>query len=283
MLQAKLGDWDDASVHRRSRLSHIVRRQQRPDAGWVEVPINLEVWHLEEPLPSPSEQLDQLIIFVGDSQPSAAESAPVSPYRICAWIGARIKRGTPDNGFGWLVAQAPTKALLEDRGTQDGMALLRLRLEGWERYESLKRGRVESRNVLMAMKFNDPELDQVVEECFRPAVHRAGFNLRVLTDNQPAGLIDNQLRVALRTSRFIVADVTHGSNGAYWEAGYVEGMSRPVIYTCREAEWEEQKVHFDTNHLVTILWDVANLQRAATQLTATIRATLPEEAKMTDD
>lgn len=111
---------------------------------------------------------------------------------------------------------------------------------------------------------------------------RAGFELRLLTDGQPAGLIDDQLRVALRTSRFVIADLTHANNGAYWEAGFAEGLGRPVIYTCRKKEWDERKSHFDTNHLVTIIWDPEKLQDAANHLTATIRATLLSEAKMTD-
>jgi hypothetical protein len=51
----------------------------------------------------------------------------------------------------------------------------------------------------------DPELQNVVEQCFKPAVGRAGFELRLITDGQPAGLIDDQLRVALRNSRFVLA------------------------------------------------------------------------------
>ena len=135
----------------------------------------------------------------------------------------------------------------------------------------------------MAMKFDDPELDSVVATCFVPAVQKAGFELRTLRDAQPCGVIDDQMRVALRNSRFVLADLTHGNHGAYWEAGFAEGLGRPVIYTCRRHEWEAQRTHFDTNHLVTIVWDPANLKPAEEQLIATIRATLPSEATMEND
>jgi nucleoside 2-deoxyribosyltransferase len=79
-----------------------------------------------------------------------------------------------------------------------------------------------------------------------------------------------------------LADLTHGSKGAYWEAGFAEGLGRPVIYTCRKQEWDANKSHFDTSHLNTIIWDPENLRDAGTRLTATIRATLPAEANMTD-
>lgn len=280
-LQSKLGDWDEQSVHRRSRLSHIIRRQQRKDGGYVQMPLDgsIEDWRLDDPLPTPAEQLDYLIIAIGDHQPSPAESARQSPAALSAEIGATITKSTPNAGLGWLLDQLDTKRFIERR--TDG-PLLRLTMDGWLRHSALKRGRIESRRVLMAMQFNDPDLNLVVESTFRPAVKRTGFELRLITDRQPAGLIDDQLRVALRTSRFIIADLTHGNPGAYWESGFAEGLGRPVIYTCREAEWRNQKSHFDTNHLVTVIWSADKLTEAASKLTAIIRATLPEEASMTD-
>lgn len=137
----------------------------------------------------------------------------------------------------------------------------------------------------MAMKFNtpglnDPQLAQLFDK-LQPAVKQSGFELYTLIDG-PAGVIDDQLRVALRTSRFVVADLTYASRGAYWEGGFAEGLGRPVIYTCRQKEWDEEKTHFDTNHLRTVVWDPAKWDEATTKLTAIIRATLPEEATMTD-
>ena len=263
-------------------LSHIIRRQQRTDASWVQVPLDLETWHLELPLPSPLEQLERLIVTVGDSQPSHAEAAPMPADALSALIGTMITRKSPHAGLGWLLEQQEAQNLLELRGRERGTIILRLSMDGWRRYEALKRAQVKTRIVLMAMEFNDKELDRVVRDCIAPAIKRAGFDLRPLDKNQPAGLIDDQLRVALRTSRFVVADLTHGNNGAYWEAGFAEGLSRPVIYTCRKKEWDERKTHFDTNHLRTIIWDPDNLSDAAERLTATVRATLPAEAKMTD-
>lgn len=104
---------------------------------------------------------------------------------------------------------------------------------GWTRYRELSSARVTSRYAFMAMKYNDAELDGIVRMWFAPAVMATGFELRRLDENQPAGLIDDQLRVAIRTSRFLICDVTHGNRGAYWEAGFAEGLGKPVIYTCR--------------------------------------------------
>ena len=96
-------------------------------------------------------------------------------------------------------------------------------------------------------------------------------------------MIDNQLRAAIIGSRFLISDLTYGNQGAYWEAGFAEGLGLPVIYTCKAASWAASKTHFDTNHMVTIVWDPGNPMTASNELTATIRATLRAEAKQTDD
>jgi nucleoside 2-deoxyribosyltransferase len=121
-------------------------------------------------------------------------------------------------------------------------------------------------------------MDQVLQNCFKPAVAQTGFELRALNETQPAGLIDNQIRAAIRRARFVVADLTHDNNGAYFEAGFAEGTGVPVIYTCERIKFEAKKTHFDTNHMVTIPWHVDALEEAGHNLTATIRATFPAAA-----
>jgi hypothetical protein len=78
-------------------------------------------------------------------------------------------------------------------------------------------------------------------------------------------------------------DLTHGSPGAYWEAGFGEGLGRPVVYTCEKSAWEKQGTHFDTNHLTHIIWDPNDLTEAQNRLVATIWATFRADAKQTDD
>jgi len=73
--------------------------------------------------------------------------------------------------------------------------------------------------------------------------------------------------------------------GAYWEAGYAEGLGKHVIYTCKKTVFkdEKKKPHFDTNHHLTVLWDSDCPKEAAARVKNTIRATLPGEAKMSDE
>ncbi|WP_294537563.1 hypothetical protein [uncultured Rhodoblastus sp.] len=271
------------SVHRRSVFSHRLRRMQPRDGRVLDIyETTFQSLRLEDPLPNVAEQADSLVLWIGERQITPPVLLHVSQAELSAWIGAAIVRPGAYDGLWWLIRQPEVKNFLEPSSSSDGVFRAGLNFAGWRRFEELRRLRIESRAAFMAMKFGDDDLTQMVDNSFRPAVQRAGFDLRLLTDGQPAGLIDDQMRVVIRTSRFVIADLTHANNGAYWEAGFAEGLGRPVIYTCRKKEWDERRVHFDTNHLVTVIWDSDQPDAASAKLAATIRATLPDEARMND-
>jgi len=163
-----------------------------------------------------------------------------------------------------------------------GQAQATLSFTGWEYYEQLAKGSAVYRKGFMAMKFGDPSLESMLANVFRPAAAKAGFDLFKLDDVPKAGLIDDRLRVEIQASDFVVADLSHDNLGAYWEAGYAEGLGKPVIYTCERAKFDATKTHFDTNHHLTIVWDASSPDEAGNALKATIRATLPHIAKQSD-
>jgi nucleoside 2-deoxyribosyltransferase len=270
---------------RRSLMSHTLRRMQLPQNKHLRIigSDELPSFWSDGRLPTPLEQADKFILWLGDNQETPSTWALTTAPTIAATIGIALMPGGDSQGWGWLHSQLERRGLylLTDGG--GGQVRLMLTMHGWERYEQLRKQRLESRIAFMAMKFNDVALDRAVRDCFKPAVVRAGFELRVLTDQQAAGLIDDQIRAALLSARFVVADLTHGSHGAYWEAGFAEGRGIPVIYTCEIGAWEKNKPHFDTNHLLTILWDPNDLKKAENALASTVRATLRAEAKQTDE
>lgn len=84
----------------------------------------------------------------------------------------------------------------------------------------------------MAMPFGDDRLNQVFT-AFKTAVADMGFDLRRIIDAPPPGLIDDRLRVEIRKSRFMICELTNSNPGAYWEAGFAEGLAKTL------ARWEE--------------------------------------------
>jgi hypothetical protein len=267
-------------------MSHTLRRMQLPDDKHLRQISDDELptfWRNER-LPTPQKLADNLILWIGDNQETPFRSASIDRSAIAAWIGLPISLPNDTDGRVWLHTQLDVKSLYQAGAVRQGRILdLKLSMYGWEIYEQLKHTEIASRTAFMAMKFNQSDVNRAVESCFRPAVRRTGFELRVLTHGQPAGSIDDQLRAGIVASRFVIADLTHGSPGAYWEAGFGEGLGRPVIYTCEKTAWEEQGTHFDTNHLTTIIWDPDDLEKAQDRLTATIRATFRADAKQTDE
>ena len=162
--------------------------------------------------------------------------------------------------------------------------MARLTFRGWERYEELQRSISDSRKAFMAMRFGDEKLDRFFKKCLKPAVEQTGFDLRRLDEEPKAGSIDNRLRVEIRTSRFLIADLTENNLGAYWEAGFAEGLGKPVFYTCEKSFFDKNKgTHFDTRQHFTVIWEGENFDEAVKEIKTAIRATLPADAKMEDE
>ncbi len=263
-----------------ARLSHALYRMTKQQQWALLTSEVLQNILDNTELPRPQEQLENLILWLGESQPNMGASVRVEDYAIAA-VGAVDERS-----LGFLLNQAKDAGLLSGGCAYsiDKSIVFyaqQLTFSGWQLFEELKRGRSTSRIAFMAMQFGDMELDQIYKDHFKIGVAATGFDLKRVDEGQPAGLIDDRLRVEIRQCRFLIADLTHQNRGAYWEAGFAEGLGKPVIYTCRKDVFENKDIgtHFDTNHHLTVIWEPSNPVDAVERLKATIRATFPDEAK----
>jgi hypothetical protein len=273
----------DGAGPKRGVLSHWIRhvceRGQKPEIDQKLLRAILD----EQSLPSVSEQADGLLLWLGDEllrlgKPNAVVS--LQDYRrLTALLGAAPGPGS--GGLMYLAQGLRQRGHIFPSQISQYADRVGLTFDGWKKYEELKRARIESRSAFMATPFGNELIDRLFE-CFKEAVAQTGFELRRVMDKAPAGLIDNRLRVEIRKSRFMVCELTNANAGAYWEGGFAEGLGRSVIYSCEKSYFKTKGTHFDTNHCQTVLWEESDFQAAAEQLKATIRATLPDEAKLTD-
>ena len=161
--------------------------------------------------------------------------------------------------------------------TLDGPIIANVTLSsaGWERYEAKQRGVFDGDYGFLAMKFGDHELDTFANDVLKPAVKK-GTNcaLHDLRDKSKAGIIDKILRETIEGASFVIVDLTHDNSGAYWEAGYAEGLGKPVVYICEKGKFKEVSTHFDTNHLTTVLWSSREKEDFCQNLVATLRRSL---------
>lgn len=263
---------DQLSCERKAMLSHAVWSRQKTN-GLFEI----KSTHVRSTdpiqLPGPAEQLDNLIVYWGREQGRQLSANIEKP-----WGELRAKLGAVTPGDVDYIAEEAIERRLIQGSSADGRVAGNLTFKGWEEFRRIERGQSVSRHAFMAMPFGEPALEKFVDEVFRPAVLATGFTLKRLDDEPSAGVIDNRMRVEIRKAKFLIADLTHQNHGAYWEAGYAEGLGKAVIYTCERAAFK--KTHFDTNHCTTVVWERDEPGKAAEDLKATIRNTFPFDARM---
>jgi len=230
-------------------------------------------------VPPVPDQADETLLYLGDKLTSSGNPngyVPLNDYRrIAALVGATPGPNSP--AVMYLVQGLAHEGYLMPVNVNQYNQQVALTFKGWRRYAELRRAKVDSKLAFMAMPFGDPQLEKVFE-LYKEAVAETGFKLGRINDNLPAGVIDDRLRVEIRKARFMICELTDSNAGAYWEAGFAEGLGRPVIYSCEKSFFEAKKTHFDTNHCHTVLWVPGDLIDAATRMKASIRATLPTEA-----
>lgn len=126
-----------------------------------------------------------------------------------------------------------------------------LTLRGIERVNYLKRKVIDSNKVFVAMMFN-PEMFKIYDEHISRAIIDTGYfpnNVSCIEYNDD---ICDQIIAQIRQSKFLVADITGQRGGVYYEAGFAYGLGLPVIWTCKEDDF--QNAHFDVNHNNFIIW-----------------------------
>lgn len=281
LLQDKGGPGDWGRKKAAAVLSYRFRHAQREGEVQCYNSDSIKNILLNNELPEITERIDNFIIWLGNEIPEAGQEVQFKvDGPVMSVIGA-----ISIEAIYYVVSAATDAELVVGDWDIGGNGRMTLTVQGWQRYAELRRGKTTSQTAFMAMKFGDPDLDAFVDDHLRSAVAATGFKLKRLDDDPRAGLIDDRLRVEIRNCRFLIADLSHGNKGAYWEAGYAEGLGKPVIYTCEKVVFDDlrnpERPHFDTNHHLTIVWEKGNLQDAADRLKATIRATL-EDAKQLD-
>jgi hypothetical protein len=230
-------------------------------------------------LPSPAECMDNFLLLVAHSLDGSPGNEFAFSFRD-KWVWSEIGVSSFED-INWVIDALKGNGLIGGALGSDS-ADINLTPLGWTRYEDLQSAKVSSRFAFFARQFANPDLDAVYANCLRPAVADTGYELRTVT--QRAGLVDALIEDEIRRCRFLIADLSDDNAGAYWEAGFAEGLGKAVIYICKAKDGErEKRTHFDANHRHTVRWDLAALEETAKQLKAVIRNTLLGDAKQSDN
>jgi nucleoside 2-deoxyribosyltransferase len=138
---------------------------------------------------------------------------------------------------------------------------MQISLEGMIRAEELSTTNKYSNKVFVAMGYAD-DLLEAYYNAIHPACEECNFDAFLIKDTEHNNDINDEMIAKIKSSKFVITDFTYNNDGAYFEAGFAQGMGLSVIRTCKK-EWFDEKdenghnknhLHFDVNHYNFILW-----------------------------
>jgi hypothetical protein len=199
----------------------------------------------------------------------AARSKPGSPVRFDAKTDPPLVGATSSNELEFLLEHLKETGCLR----RDERWVYTLKAKGWERLDSATAGSGIPGKCFVAMSF-----DASLKEAYDKGIHLAVKEdckmdpVRIDHVHHNEKICDRILE-EIRTCQFMVADFTRQRSAVFFEAGFALGLGRPVIWSCREDEFETLKESFDTRQYNHIVWQTAEDLRV--KLTDRVRATIP--------
>ena len=139
-----------------------------------------------------------------------------------------------------------------------------LTLAGWEQYE--RHRAFASDYGFMAFQYGPRDIETVVQHLRKVFADKGAYELRLMKKDAKPGVMDSAMRRMIQGAQFVIADLTHDNCGAYWEAGYAEGLGKTVVYTCEEKKFKKRKTHFNTEHCLTVFWSPDKMDAFASEL-----------------
>lgn len=207
----------------------------------------------KRPLP-PHERATRLLCFIAEQMETIASATHIQQGRndgpAYAW-----SESTDWGELCALFSHLNDSKLLDmiHYGTRDRFEL-KVTMEGHRKIAEHE-VHVATTQAFVAMWFDD-SMNDAFERGIKPAIELAGYKPLRIDQKPDVNKIDDEIIAEIRRSRFLVADFTHGDEGArggvYFEAGFAHGLGIPVIFTCRKDM--VGKLHFDTRQYAHIVW-----------------------------
>jgi hypothetical protein len=269
----------------RSIISHVLRKRldKRP-------PLTCDILTgvlKNNSLLRPAELANNLILYLADHQVNPGMLVPHLPDRENIYGLLGIKTGIHEHtDLNFIITSLKKQDIVNSLEQYIGLTF-----SGWQKAEELRRSVEVSRKAFVAMEFPSPEKagenyffqNTLLDKYLVPAVKQTGYDLANALRSEPkAGNLHARLEVEIRTARFLVAELSHHNNGAYWEAGFARGLDKPVIYMYNRVIGKSDRPHFDVGSDLYVVWEEDKPEKAADDLKAVVRATLFGEAVMED-
>ena len=248
-FQDEINDLGDAG---KARLTTWLIDQRRNGVKTPRVTAEVvEYARNKRPLLVP-ERAERLLRYMADKVEKLDDYIDIGAngsFAACAW-----SESTSFREVRYLFAYLINRGWIEQYRAL-GVSAGNVTVEGYS-YIAERAINVDSSQAFVAMWFDD-EMDDAYEQGIRKGIEAAGYTPMRIDRKPDVNKIDDEIIAEIRRSRFLVADFTHGKNGArggvYYEAGFAYGLGLPVIYSCRKDMVDQ--LHFDTRQYYHIVWE----------------------------
>lgn len=271
----------DANVYRR-KDADVFEGDCDSCGGYIWIPIEaadlarrsgkahlVSAWLRQQPRSSDARRLNPTSIesiLVNTREPSVLEKLDltlITLEKMTSRPGSRSNfRYAKD--FSLLYASDGAEALYYIRElsrigyVEEDSGQAKLTANGYQRIIELSRTGAQSPRVFVAMWF-DNQMDEIFEHAIFPAIVDSGYTPVRVDRIEHVNRIDDEIIAQIRRSRFMVADFTGQRAGVYFEAGFIGGLGRTVIWMCRKDDL--RNLHFDTRQFNFIDYADANEAR----------------------
>lgn len=226
-------------------------------------PVRLEIENVENWYPDTfAAKVDEILLYIYSKSKHMGVIIELSLDEVISWLfvdryeyvgGRSATRSTGDMvvSVDYMLQYLTTHGYIENTRCQNTnyYVEVRLALEAYTRIEALHAdSEANSKKVLIAMKFGEER--KPLREAIRKGITNAGYIPTLIDEVEHNEFITPELLKSIRESKFVVVDLSHQNNGAYFEEGYAMGLGKPVIQLCQEGV----KLHFDIAQKNTIIW-----------------------------
>lgn len=154
---------------------------------------------------------------------------------------------------------------------------IKLTPKGLTQIYYLQKTHVINKEVFVAMSFH--ESANLIREAIRKGINEAHFSTLFMDEVVHNHQIVPEMLRLIKESKFMIMDITQPNFGAYYEAGYAQGLGKEVIITCSREVWDKKdfscnkdkdcryieiasKPHFDIAQKQVLVWkDYADLTK----------------------
>lgn len=128
---------------------------------------------------------------------------------------------------------------------------------GWKKVEEIQKKENQIKQGFVAMSFRSET--KFIRDAFKKAISESGFVAVLIDEKEHNNQIVPEIFYEIKRSKFMVVDVTYPNYGAYYEAGFAQGLGKEVIFCCSQEAFcndalENIRPHFDISQKSMVIW-----------------------------